>query len=85
MDAVEFNRRRIHGILSSKSLLESLDSLTLNKLAMPYQTGNKKKVETEKSIIYKVESKNNSYVSVPNSLKISSIGKMKKKNNTIYS
>jgi hypothetical protein len=31
MSETELKRRRLHGVLSSKSLLESLESLTLNK------------------------------------------------------
>jgi hypothetical protein len=31
MSETELKRRKLHGVLSSKSLLESLESLTLNK------------------------------------------------------
>jgi hypothetical protein len=33
MSDIELKRRKVHGVLSSKSLLEALEKLTLNKSA----------------------------------------------------
>lgn len=35
MSNEEIRRRQVHNILSSKSLLEALDKLTINRQAMP--------------------------------------------------
>lgn len=86
MSDVELSRRKVHGVLSSKSLLESLNSLTLNKSNVQTQSGknNHKKHESNNSIVYKVESKNNPYVSVPNCLKISPSGKIAHEKSRYY-
>ena len=35
MSEVELKRRKVHGVLSSKSLLEAIEKLTLNKQLQP--------------------------------------------------
>jgi hypothetical protein len=38
MDDLELRRRKIHGILSSKSLLDSMDKLTLKRINIKEET-----------------------------------------------
>lgn len=64
MNDLELKRRKVHGVLSSKSLLESLEKLTLNKNA-----------ETQQNLIeYSVRVKNSNLLSSQNSLKITEDG-----------
>lgn len=80
MSEVELNRRRVHGVLSSKSLLESLNSLVVNKPT------NEKTSMTGKSSLRSLEGPNenplvfkvsaaNSFLTVPESLTLSTSGK----------
>ena len=55
MSEFELNRRRVHGILSSKSLLESLNSLTLNK-PLPKNESSR---ATKSSLLTKLSDKSN--------------------------
>ena len=51
MSETELKRRKLHGVLSSKSLLEALERLTLNKNTKPVQkTSAKDKLKVKKSI-----------------------------------
>jgi hypothetical protein len=70
MSEVELKRRKVHGVLSSKSLLESLDNLTLNKSAASNQEASRKKLTSKNSIVYKISLKNGQHLTVPESLTI---------------
>jgi hypothetical protein len=70
MSEVELKRRKVHGVLSSKSLLESLDNLTLNKSAASNQEASRKKLTSKNSIVYKISVKNGQHLTVPESLTI---------------
>ena len=74
MSEAEFKRRRIHGILSSKSLLETLDRLTLNKAALAVTNGNsllhEPLVVSSESLTFGVQSTNATLVSVQSHLTV---------------
>ena len=42
MSDLELKRRKVHGVLSSKSLLECLDRLTVNKATIDLTSNSKK-------------------------------------------
>ncbi|CAF0834043.1 unnamed protein product [Brachionus calyciflorus] len=68
MSDEELKRRKVHGFLSSKSLLESLDRLTLNKINE--SSAKNKKLENETSINYSVTTKLTQNLTVPDNLLI---------------
>ena len=75
MSDLELKRRKLHGALSSKSLLEALEKLTLNKEQIEIfkektKTINKKNFQKNNSVSYTVQSKNNAQFHVVNTLKI---------------
>lgn len=78
MSDVELKRRKVHGVLSSKSLLESLERLTLNKTSEIQQASKSslvpKKIESENAITYAINVRNNQNLNVQSSLSIKSEG-----------
>ncbi len=71
MSEAEFKRRRIHGILSSKSLLETLDRLTLNKPISAAGTSSlHNAIAADESLTFAVHSTNPTLVSVQNQLQV---------------
>lgn len=72
MSELELKRRKVHGVLSSKSLLEALEKLTVNKALDASVDKSYKKSSNEKKgpIVFTVKSKNSQHFSVPNNLTI---------------
>ena len=68
MNELELNRRKIHGVLSSKSLLEALDNLTLNKVKATVSKSTLPQKKLISPINYTIEVKNPNHFNVPNSL-----------------
>jgi hypothetical protein len=46
MSETELKRRKVHGVLSSKSLLEALDRLTVNKDRINQQTNSRSQLKS---------------------------------------
>lgn len=82
MKEIEINRRRMHGVLSSKSLLESLEALTINKPAIrKISTSGKSSLKSldaaaalENPLIFRVNARNHTYMSIPDSLIMNKTG-----------
>lgn len=76
MSELELKRRKLHGALSSKSLLEALEKLTLNKEQIDAFKEKNKKLSSKKNtkpsntINYMIQSKNNVQFQAPSYLKI---------------
>jgi hypothetical protein len=64
----EVRRRNLHGFLSSKSLLEAIDNLTLNK-----QKLNEKQKNNDNSLHFEVSCNNKKYFIVPSELKVDQV------------
>lgn len=82
MSEVELERRRVHGVLSSKSLLESLEALTINKSMVQQKTTSTSGKSSLKSLdamidhplVFRLNARNHSYLSLPDSLVMSTSG-----------
>jgi len=70
MNELELNRRKIHGVLSSKSLLEALDNLTLNKVKATVSKSTLPQKKLINPINYAIDVKNPNHFSVPNNLNL---------------
>lgn len=85
MSELELKRRRVHGVLSSKSLLEALDLLTVNKSKINNSTNSKSSLtgKTKTSnLTFTVAVKNSMFIQTPSSLTIDSES-LKSDENTI--
>lgn len=74
MSEEELKRRQVHGVLSSKSLLESLERLTLNKSVLVKNSAKSKKPE-DFDINYSITNKLSQYLHVQDNLVIKADGK----------
>ena len=81
MSEVELNRRKMHGVLSSKSLLESLEALTINKPSVQkLSTSGKSSLKSldamfeNNPLVFRINARNHSHVSVPDSLIMNTSG-----------
>lgn len=76
MSDEELNRRKVHGFLSSKSLLQSLENLTLNKKIQSSAAKSDSKPHKTKheEINYSISTNLNQYLNVQENLLIKSEG-----------
>jgi hypothetical protein len=79
MSAEEARRRNIHNILSSKSLLEAIEKLTINKESIVPPTPKtlaeiNKKAKADSEVTFNVESTNTVLYHMPSSLMITQNG-----------
>ena len=86
MSANELERRKLHGVLSSKSLLESLQNLSVNTINKKVISGGSTKSSLSKNktpadantepIEFTVKTKNTLNFQVPNKLTVQRSGKL---------
>lgn len=81
MSDEELNRRKVHGFLSSKSLLESLEKLTLNKKIQSVASKSASNKTKHEEINYSISTKLNQYLHVQENLLIKPEGNLDQKIN----
>ncbi len=70
MSDLELKRRKIHGVLSSKSLLESIERLTVNNNTKKITLSRSSITKSKDFIRFNIQSKNSQFMTLPQYLEI---------------